>query len=298
MPVVQPRHVLSGMLVKEAMRRQVVQLPVDATITKGINHLLKFKVNAVLITDNDQRPIGVVSKTDLIGAFYAELPIDAPLGDIMISPPLTCYPDDPIESALDRMRHRGVHRLYVTGAEATTMIGTLSYTDVVVLLYRYCRACPKSTSRRNPAAEPGDEGWRLRVKEVMTSSVVSFPEDAALAQVIEGLTAHRFGAVLICSAQGAARGVISKTDLIRAYHHGISLEAAAHTIMTAPVVSWDLSAFLCEALQHMFLKDVQRLFVHAADPASIIGVLSLSDAARVRSGSCRACMPSRFMTME
>jgi len=201
MPVVQPRHILSGMLVKEAMRRQVVQLPVDAPITAGINHLLKFKVNAVLITDSGQRPAGVVSKTDLIGAFYAQLPIDTPLGDIMIRPPLTCYPDDPIESALDRMRHRGVHRLYVTGAEAATMIGTLSYTDVVALLYRYCRACPKSTSRRNAATEPGDEGWRLRVQEVMTSSVMSFPEGAALAQVMEGLMAYRFGAVLIGSGQ-------------------------------------------------------------------------------------------------
>jgi len=298
MPVFQPRHILSGMLVKEAMRRQVVQLPVDAPITAGINHLLKFKVNAVLITDSGQRPAGVVSKTDLIGAFYAQLPIDTPLGDIMIRPPLTCYPDDPIESALDRMRHRGVHRLYVTGAEAATMIGTLSYTDVVALLYRYCRACPKSTSRRNAATEPGDEGWRLRVQEVMTSSVMSFPEGAALAQVMEGLMAYRFGAVLICSGRGAARGVISKTDLIRAYHHGIRLEATADSIMTAPVVAWDQGAFLWEAIQHMFLKDVQRLFVHAGDPLQIIGVLSLSDAARVRSGSCRACMPSRFMTME
>jgi signal-transduction protein with cAMP-binding, CBS, and nucleotidyltransferase domain len=294
MPVVQPRSVLSGMLVKEAMRRQIVQLPARASIAKGINHLLKFKVNALLIMDEGQQPAGVVSKTDLIGAFYAGLPTDTPLGDVMTGPPLICYPDDELESALDRMRSRGVHRLYVTGMEAA-LVGTLSYTDVVALLYRYCRACPKSISRRAPSEEPGDEGRRLTVKEVMTSSVVSFPENAALAQVIEGLTAHRFGAVLICSGQSESRGVISKTDLIRAYHHGVSLEAEAGTIMTAPVVAWDQSAFLWEALRQMFLKDVQRLFLHAGDPGRITGVLSLSDAARVRSGSCRACIPSRFM---
>lgn len=295
MPVVQPRSVLSGMLVKEAMRRQVVQLPAGASIAKGINYLLKFKVNALLIADEGRPPAGVVSKTDLIGAYYAGLPTDTSLGDVMTGPPLICYPDDELESALDRMRSRAVHRLYVTGADAATLIGTLSYTDVVALLYRYCRACPKSISRRAVLEEPGDEGRRLTVKEVMTSSVVSFPEGAALALVIEGLTAHRFGAVLICSNRGEPRGVISKTDLIRAYHHGVGLEAEARTIMTAPVVAWDASAFLWEALRHMFLQDVQRLFVHAGDPARITGVLSLSDAARVRSGSCRACMPSRFM---
>jgi CBS domain-containing protein len=298
MPVIQPRHVLSGMLVNEAMRRQVVQLPAAASISKGINQLLKFKVNALLITDNEQRPAGVASKTDLIAAFYAGLPIETPLGDIMMAPPLTCYPDDAIELALERMRAQGVHRLYVTGAEATTIIGTLSYTDVVALLYRYCRACPKSTSRKSAATEPGEPGGRLRVREVMTPAVVAFTEDAALVEIIEGLMAHRFGAVLIRDGQGAASGVISKTDLVRAYHHGVSLGAAADAIMTAPVVAWDQGAFLWEALQYMFLKDVQRLFVHAADPLRIIGVLSLSDAARVRSGSCRACLPSRSMTRE
>jgi signal-transduction protein with cAMP-binding, CBS, and nucleotidyltransferase domain len=178
------------------------------------------------------------------------------------------------------------------------MVGTLSYTDVVALLYRYCRSCPKSTSRKGLAGKPEDEEWRLHVKDVMTASVVSFPESARIAQVVEGLMAHRFGAVLIGSVHGAAMGVISKTDLIRAYHHGVSLEATADSIMTAPVVTWDQDAFLWEALQYMFLKDVQRLFVHSGDPLRIIGVLSLSDTARVRSGSCRACTPSRFITAE
>jgi signal-transduction protein with cAMP-binding, CBS, and nucleotidyltransferase domain len=132
----------------------------------------------------------------------------------------------------------------------------------------------------------------------MSAAEESFKEGDDLVQVIEGLMAHRFGAVLICSEQEEARGVISKTDLVRAYLHGLSLEEGACRIMTAPVVAWEQEAFLWEALQHMFLKDVQRLFVHAGDARRIVGVLALSDAAQVRSGSCRACLPSRFITME
>jgi CBS domain-containing protein len=297
MPVVQSRHVLSGMLVNEAMRRQVVHLPATASIAKGINRLLKFKVNALLIMDSDHRPTGVVSKTDLIGAFYAGLSTDTFLGDIMSGVPLTCCPDDELESALEIMRSRRVHRLYVRGAEAADLVGTLSYTDVVALLYRYCRACPRSILRKDLAGNHGDEG-RLTVKEVMTSSVVSFPQKAGLDQVIEGLTAHRFGAVLICGGSGEAKGVISKTDLVRAYLHDVSLEAEAGAVMSMPVAAFSQNGFLWEAIQHMFLKDVQRLFIHAGDPLRITGVLSLSDAAQARSGSCRACLPSRFMTPE
>jgi signal-transduction protein with cAMP-binding, CBS, and nucleotidyltransferase domain len=283
------------MLVKEAMRRQLIHLPADASIAKGIHHLLKFKVNAVLIVDEDQRPAGVVSKTDLIGAFYAGLPIDIALGDIMTGPPLFCCPDDELESALEVMRNRSVHRLYVRGAEASTLIGTLSYTDVVALLYRYCRACPKSSVRRVAAEGSGDES-HLLVREIMTASVVSFLEKTGLTEVVEGLTAHRFGAVLICGHHGEAKGVISKTDLVRAYLHRVSLEAEAATVMNTPVAAFDQNGFLWEAIQHMFITDVQRLFIHAGDPLRITGVLSLSDAAQARSGSCRACLPSRFMT--
>ena len=298
MPVAKTRSVLSGMQVKEAMRRQVLQLPATATISQCINQLLKFKGNAVLITDDSHRAAGVVSKTDLMGAFYAGLSIETPLGDIMIGPPLTCFPDEELESALDFMRRHGVHRLYVTGAETAALIGTLAYIDVVALLYRYCRACPKSTSRKAAAPQPEAEARHLSVNDVMTSAVVSFPENASLAQVIEGLTLHRFGAVLISDAQGAAKGVISKTDLIRAYHHGASLDAEARTVMSAPVVSYHQQAYLQEALRYMFLKDVQRLFVHTGTPTIIVGVLSLSDAARIRSGSCQACIPSRFITAD
>ncbi|MGA9477298.1 MAG: hypothetical protein WBV21_05940 [Desulfobacterales bacterium] len=56
-------------------------------------------------------------------------------------------------------------------------------------------------------------------------------------------------------------------------------------------ISWPRHRSL--ALQQMLLKDVQRLFVYKDDPARIVGVLSLSDSARFRSGSCRACTSGR-----
>ncbi|MEN8781624.1 MAG: CBS domain-containing protein, partial [Desulfobacterales bacterium] len=37
--------------------------------------------------------------------------------DIMAAPPLFCFPDDSLESAIDQMHARGVHRLYVSGTE-------------------------------------------------------------------------------------------------------------------------------------------------------------------------------------
>jgi CBS domain-containing protein len=296
MPVVSTRDVLKGLLVEEAMRRQVIQLPHDASLDTCINQLIKFKVNALLVTDEARCPVGIVSKTDIAGAFYGGLPIEeSRLMDIMNGPPLTCFPDDELGVALDLMRRNGVHQLPVQGAEPCAVIGTLSYSDVVALLYRYCRACPKGAVRRSELPDRSDlTQWSI-VRDAMRTPAISCRQEDSLAKVIEELTAHRHGAVLIQDAKGLPVGVISKTDLVVAYRHGSSLEVEARSIMKAPVASCDEQMLLTDAIRHMFLKDVQRLFTYAGDPSHIVGVLSLSDAAQIRSGSCRACAASRII---
>ena len=129
----------------------------------------------------------------------------------------------------------------------------------------------------------------------MTADVTAYLEKDGLAQVIEGLTAYRFGAVLIENDAARAVGVVSKSDLIVAYKHGVTVDARAADVMSKPVLSSDADTELAAAIQQMLLKDVQRLFVHGQDPGQIVGILSLSDAARFRSGSCRACTSSRLM---
>ncbi len=294
MPRIEKRSVLSGISVKEAMRRQVIQLPQSAAVDYCINRMIKYKVNAVLIIDENQAAAGVVTKTNVMSAFYAGFPLETPVENIMVGPPLFCYPDDELELSLDIMQQNGIHRLYVQDAHSNDVVGVLAYPDIVGLLYRYCRTCDRGLLKARRRIEE-DQFQRLKVKDVMTATVTAYREEDELAQVIEGLTAHRFGAVLIRNEAGKAVGVVSKSDLIVAYKHGVPVEARASGIMSKPVVSCDEQADLAEAIQQMLLRDVQRLFVHADDPGHIVGILSLSDAARFRSGSCRACSPSRFI---
>jgi len=294
MPRIDKRSVLSGISVKQAMRRQVIQLPQNAAVDYCINRMIKYKVNAVLITDEKQLPVGVVSKTDLMSAFYAGFPVATPVENIMAAPPLFCDPNDELESSLDAMQQNGVHRLYVQAPDSNDIVGVLAYPDIVGLLYRYCRACDRGLLKARRRADE-DQFRRLKVKDVMTAAVTAYLEEDELTRVIEGLTAHRFGAVLIRNKMGKAVGVVSKSDLIVAYKHGVTVDARAAEIMSKPVVSCDARADLADAIQQMLLRDVQRLFVHADDSGQIAGILSLSDAARFRSGSCRACTPSRFM---
>ncbi|BBO70639.1 hypothetical protein DSCA_45690 [Desulfosarcina alkanivorans] len=296
MPVVNTLGVLSGIPVSRAMRQQVVSLPRSADIGQGIRTMIRYKVNAVLLTDSGA-PWGVVSKTDLMGAMYAELPTAMPLGDVMGSQPIACFPDDPVEDALEIMGAAGVHRLFVTGADREVVVGTVAYADIVGLLYRYCRACERGTARKRMRRAGADPSARLTVRDVMTRTVRRCRDTDPLFTVIDTLSTHHMGAVLVRDESRSSLGVVSKTDLILAYHHGVSPETEARAVMNTPVHAMAAEALLSAALQQMLVRDVQRLFVYddASRPDRLTGVLALSDAARFRSGSCRACAAGRIL---
>ena len=288
------KSTLQNLSVNQAMRRQIVKLDQAKTIDLGINVLIKYKVNALLTVDYQGQPIGVVSKTDVMGAYYAGLPIESPLEHIMVSPPLFCRSGNSLEAALEQMRTSGVYRLYVTDHESGDLVGALAYPDIVGLLYQYCHQCEYSNLKTSRQSNQDDPVRRFNVREVMTPSVKSIGTNETLSMVMETLSAFRFGAMLVTDENDLPRGVISKTDLALNYKHGVNPEVAAHTVMSGPVYTCDADSLLEEAIKKMTMADIHRLFVHEGEMNNIVGVLSLTDAARVRSGSCYACVSSRI----
>ena len=294
MAIVLKKFVLGKLSVAEAMRRQVVGLSQKVTIDRSINYMIKYKVNALLMTDGEDKPSGVVSKTDIMGAYYAALPIDSPLEYIMNAPPLFCHADDSLDTALNQMRSSSIYRIYVMAPDTGSVVGVLAYPDIVGLLYRYCHACEYSRLGKNKESRNEEHIVRYRVRDIMTQPVKSFSQNESLLQVIEGLSAFRFGAVLITDMRAEPAGVISKSDLALAYKHGIPTETIAETIMSTPVHACEENEYLEIAIQKMIFSEVHRLFVYRKNPLDIVGVLTLSDAARLRSGSCHACVSSRI----
>jgi CBS domain-containing protein len=283
------------MRVKEAMRRQIIALPGSAPIATGIGRLIKYKADALLVVDPQGKPAGIVSKTDLAGAYYAGLPVDTPLEAIMAGPLHTCFIDDGLEGALEIMRNRAIHQLFVVGADAGRFEGLLNYGDILGVVFQICRSCRRS---RLPQATNGDNAplpIESTVSEVMTSAVIACKVTDDLFQVIESLSAHRMSAVLVTAGDGRPAGVISKTNLIVAWHRGVAPDAEAAAVMSKPVISCDRKDSINQALARMLLGDMGRIFVHDGCPGTIVGVLSLSDAANYRSGTCRACISSRMV---
>ncbi len=288
------KNSFSMLTVKNAMRRRVIGLMADTCIDEAIGQFIKHKVNAILILDRDGHPQGVLSKTEIIGAYYAALPLTTAAGDIMSSPVHTCCPGDSLELVLTRMQEENVGRLYVTDEFSRQAIGTLAYPDMVGLLYRYCHNCEFSLraakrDKRNNVPVP-----KILVHDIMTTSVKSAGVEDTLGKIIEELSMYKLGALLIKNGKGLPTGVISKTDLALAYKRGIGREIKAGKVMSAPVCSCDEAETLENGIHRMIFSEINRLFAFSDSPENITGVLSLSDAARARSGSCQACTTSRI----
>ncbi len=298
MGLVEKHNVLSGFRVCEAMRRQVLSLNSSDTIERAILTLFKYKVNAVLLTNDHGEPVGVVSKTDIMSAYYAGIEIEHELATISHSTPITCTETDPLEVAMEKMRESRVYRLYVYDSGKSEIVGLLAYPDIVGLLYRLCSNCTRNYLLRPDLDQETDGLRRFRVKEVMTPHVQSYAVHDNLYSLMEGLSQYRFGAVLIRDQAGKPVGVVSKTDLIMAYKAGLDPHRPAGDIISPAVHGCDAQSYLAEAIQQMIFSDVHRLFVHEDGPTNIVGVLSFTDAARIRSGSCRACLTSRIKIEE
>jgi CBS domain-containing protein len=294
MSLISHLHVLKGLTVQDAMRRQVIQLPAAALLSQAIRTMIKYKVNAVLVTGQSREPLGVVSKTDLMTAYYGGLPLETQLAEIMVGPPQFCLPQDSLDEALDLMREYRIHRLYVTGGETEPVTGILAFPDIVGMLYRFCHRCDRSLIHKREKDDLAQWRDQFFVREVMTPSVAFFTITDSLWDVMGGLAQYRFGAVPIVEADGCPVGVVSKSDLVLAYLHGVAPETSAGTIMNSPVLACDQEELLLTVIRQMIFSDLHRIFVYKEKPRSLVGVLSLSDAARFRSGSCRACLVSRI----
>ncbi len=291
------KNLLSELSVRESMRHQLVTLPVDATLEQSIRHLVKFKVSGLLITDHESGPVGVLSKADLMGAYYAGLPVEGPVSDIMMTPPLFCSEEESLEQILETMRDSRVYRLYVQ--DKTEMVsGIIAYPDIVGMLYSFCRECDQSKWQRLKNSEEPDDYLRFKVREIMTSSVSTCSIQDDLTTIMEGLSSNQIGAVLVIDSENKPVGVVSKTDLILAYRRGVRQDVRANEIMSSPVRSIDQKECLETALHQLIFSQLNRLFVSNEESATMVGVLSLSDAARMRSGSCHACIMSRIKVEE
>jgi len=150
------------MLVKEVMTRDLVTCPVEASLRRGVERMLRNRVGSVIVSDGE-RPVGIVTETDVLHAGYvAERPFgEIPVRKVMSGSLVTIAPEKPLRRATQRMHEEGVKKLIVV--EEFTPVGIVttqdvieSYHDLKAEIHDLLR--PEGSRSRGPSADGFDLG--------------------------------------------------------------------------------------------------------------------------------------------
>lgn len=124
-----------GRPVSEIMSTQVITMTADTTIEEATQVMLAHGISGAPVVDDAGRPIGIVSKTDLLEAWQEHSKSDEAnphtvVGDIMVPYLLAAQNNSPISLAAALMAYEGVHRLLVLD-ERSAMVGIVTSLDIL-----------------------------------------------------------------------------------------------------------------------------------------------------------------------
>lgn len=125
--------------------------PTDNAL-QAAQKMKQSNIAAVLITDDNERLLGIITERDLTRRVIAEKlsPEETQLGDIMTTKPNTLSPDDSAGDALEMMRERSFRHIPV--CEGDKIVGMVSIRD----LYAAVKADLEEDIRETEAYVFGD----------------------------------------------------------------------------------------------------------------------------------------------
>ena len=120
------------------------------------------------------------------------------------------------------------------------------------------------------------------VRDVMHRGVITCWADEPLIDVARRLHEYAINAIFVLEESGRAEGVISQTDLAKAYVKGNWQHRTAEEIMVSDIATIAGDIPLDAAVEIMLDKRVHRLLIVQGGlrPNRPVGVLSLSDVVR------------------
>ncbi len=127
--------------VRDIMASVVLTCPDDSTIEQVIE-LLSGAVGAEVLICNDRNiALGVVSVTDVVVAYRRGRRQDEPAKEIMTSPVRICRADAMLEEAIQAMILADVGRLFVRDEQSEAIVGVLRLADTARARSGSCQAC-------------------------------------------------------------------------------------------------------------------------------------------------------------
>jgi CBS domain-containing protein len=238
----------------DLMREELITCHEVTPAVEVARLLVASRVHALVVTNHDDLPVGVVSASDLLaGDWLSRDPDDVDAvraltaGQLMTHPILTIDVTAPSRIVVERMEEEGVSRLVVT--EQGKPLGVVTVSDVVAGLAEG----PKT---------------RETVADVMSRAIVVAFGSTPVANAARAMTERRSRTLVVVDRTGRPLGLVTGHDLVRL--HLWDVEAKTIAELMRPPVAIGPDAPLQDAADLMLTHGTSRLLV--VDPAYPRGV--------------------------
>lgn len=128
--------------------------------------------------------------------------------DHMTTPAITLTPDTPFQEALRLMRDRKIRRIPIVD-EKQKLVGIVSERDLL-------HAEPSPATSLS-VWEMNYLLWKLKLGDVMTREVITVTPLTRLQDAASLLIKHRIGGLPVVDAEDQVIGVITETDIFKAF---------------------------------------------------------------------------------
>ncbi|MGC9148366.1 MAG: CBS domain-containing protein [Sulfolobales archaeon] len=116
--------------VSDIMTRDVATATENATLSSIAAIMYERGIGSVIIVDEENKPIGIVTERDIVYAVAKNLRRDAPAWSFMTENPVVIKESDLITDAMEKMRELNIRHLPVVNEEGK-LVGMVSFRDIV-----------------------------------------------------------------------------------------------------------------------------------------------------------------------
>ena len=198
------------------------------TISKDQDELLvqcairmdAFQIGSIIIVD-DEKLVGIVTKSDLTKHFSNSFAGAYKVKDYMNTKLITCRKSDSLSFALTMLNKNKIARLVVTDNDGRP-VGIISY-DTFLKNSEYFKLDKQNT---RDYLLPKISTKELLVSDLIGNELLTIGYADDLAKAARLMAEYKISGIPVTDENGNLEGVISATDVIRAYH-----EVKVHAIL-------------------------------------------------------------------
>jgi CBS domain-containing protein len=206
-------HAINEIPIKHVMQKNII------TIVNGIEdhfeqcaaRMETFKIGAVILINDNGELTGIISKTDLTKSFANVFGGKYLVKNFMNKKIVTCRRSDSLKFALSLMNKNQISRLIVTD-ENGYPVGLISTNTLLTHSDYFTKGNTRSRDYLLPI-----NGEKLTVNDLLTDELVTINEEEDLAVAASKMIKNKIGGIPVVSSENNLVGIVSKTDVVRAF---------------------------------------------------------------------------------